>query len=111
MTKEIAREIVQSSERCTEATLRAFGIEGIVPTKGSGCVGVLIRRGFELRSIRIEGYFRLSDLGKVLSDKRNYLIFTPGHAMAYVGGCLIDTANLPITAKIVMIWEVSKDAL
>jgi hypothetical protein len=93
VTAELARQIEQTSSRCTEATLRAFGIEDAIPQQGSGCLEHLKQAGFQLKPVM----FVPSTMKKlkyfityqIKSD--NYLILTKGHAMAFVDGHLIDT--------------------
>ncbi len=91
MTQEKADKIISSSTRCTQATLRAFGIEGY-PYYGSGCLEYLTSNGFTLT--HMPGYIRQSmRLLEKLRMDRNYLIHTKGHAMALINGILIDTAK------------------
>jgi hypothetical protein len=109
MTQELANSIVSSSVRCTQATLRAFGIEGI-PKLGSGCLEYLTRAGFKLQRISYSG-MKLRDISKCcgISTHKNYLINTKGHAMALINGILIDTEGKGFDRRIIeFIWEVTK---
>jgi hypothetical protein len=110
MTIEEAKHITKTSERCTEATLRAFGIEGVVPAKCSGILAKCIENGYEFKELQ-----HLGDKGKALHHAlkylyrdEKYLILTPGHAMAYINGILIDTGNTDpktIVERIFLIWK------
>lgn len=90
MTKEQALKITNTSTRCTQATLRAFGIEGY-PYYGSGCLEYLTKNGYKITPVP-------GLQGKTMEKLRNecpsgyYLILTKGHAMALCNEILIDTA-------------------
>ena len=96
MTNELAKSIVDSSVRCTQATLRAFGIEDAIPKTGSGCLEYLTSRGFTcLRMPAYEGITlkRLQQFPFKPNPNGQYLINTKGHAIALIDGILIDTEN------------------
>lgn len=100
--------IVSESERCTEATLKAFGIEGIVPKTNSGVLRVLIENGFSVEQLQYSPPPRLRWVLEQLKSG-NYYIQSPGHAMALINGKLVDTANLPTSTRIERIWRVTKN--
>src|SRR5690349_7050592 len=95
MTQEKLNEIYQETTRCAQAVMMAFGIKGY-PQTGSGCLEYLTANGFELHPIRFKWrnlrHF-LEDVRTHLAVETNYLILTPGHAMALVDGFLVDTAK------------------
>lgn len=90
LTKDDVTQIIRTSSRCTQATLRAFGIEGY-PHYGPGCLNYLTRAGFRLENVK-------EARGKSLANfnfdwGKKYLIFTKGHAMAHINGFLVDTSH------------------
>ena len=115
MTQELANQIVNESFRCTQATLRAFGIIGI-PRTGSGCLEYLKQAGFRCTEIkRLQG----RSLKQFQRDKvspnplfrltGSYLINTPGHAIAVINGTLVDTERKGWDSrKIQFAWRVEK---
>ena len=106
MTPLEAAAIVSKATRCTEATLMAFGINGIVPQRGSGCLQHLRDHGFNLRFIPDMQNIPLHYLER---NRSSLLIFTHEHAMALVDGILIDTMKQGFdNRKIEHIWEVTK---
>lgn len=122
MTLSQANLIVQSSARCTEATLKAFGVEGI-PTQGSGCLEFLTNAGFILTRVQVNGVklfntehslctmSKLNNIfkGSLIWKGYNYIVLTPGHAMAIVDGILIDTEHKGWDGRrIEYIWKVEK---
>lgn len=109
MTHTQANLIVQKSSRCTQATLAAFGLDAY-PLKGSGCLSYLTENGFnvklvwELKISLKDWYVKYMDMSK------NYLIFTNQHAMACIGGVLVDTMNEGFNVRrIEQVFEVSKN--
>lgn len=115
MTKELANEIVSNSSRCTEAALRAFGIDAI-PKTGSGVLEQLRENGFKVwpqsqclneTMKQLKAYIDLVDCGRIA--KSSWLIYTKGHAMAVIEGHLIDTAGGRWNnRKIEFLWKVEK---
>lgn len=109
LTEELAKEIIQKSVRCTQATLRAFGIEGI-PKTGSGCLEYLTNAGYKctsephLRAMMMASWSRTADRSK------DYLITTYGHAMAFVDGQLVDTEHKGFDKKrfVTFCWSVTR---
>lgn len=108
MTKELALEITNNASRCTEATLRAFGIDAI-PKTGSGILEQLKENGYKCSLI---GYYSaLKGIRKAIPDFKSfsYLIYTKGHAMAVIEGHLIDTERKGWNnRRIEFIWKVEK---
>ena len=106
MTHELANHIESSSSRCTEATLKAFGINGCIPKFASGCLQWLTLSKYKI--------IKLEYTPKTLKDfkydlTKSYFINTRGHAMALIQGILIDTEKKGFdNRKIDWIWEVSK---
>ena len=107
MTLTQANEIINKSTRCTQATLAAFGVDGY-PLQGSGCLGYLTDAGYtvelkwELKISLKDWYVKYMDMSK------NYLIFTSGHAMACIGGVLVDAAAQGFNGRrIEQVFEVS----
>lgn len=117
MTKELALEITNNASRCTEATLRAFGIDAI-PKFGSGVLGQLKENGFKCTPIKQPKYDlkrfknwmdRYPSPGSKEYYNDNYLIYTKGHAMAVIEGHLIDTERKGWNSRrIEFIWRVEK---
>jgi hypothetical protein len=103
LTQTEADAIVQKACRCTEATLLAFGVVG-TPKTGSGCLGFLTNAGFKLE--------RVPEPNWVLHLKKfqqgAYLVLTPGHAMALIGGILVDTERKGFDRrKVQFMWKVT----
>lgn len=108
MTQDQATTIINSSTRCTEATLKAFGIAGY-PTQGSGCLEFLTRAEYRLTSILLKGRVSMKNMEYQLSNQKNYLINTDKHAMACIKGVLVDTMREGWNKRRVLFaWEVSK---
>jgi hypothetical protein len=99
-------EIVEKSNRCTQATLMTFGINGC-PYHRSGVLEYLKVYGFttvERKEFR----------GKKLIDlkylKGNFTVHTKNHAMALVNGYLVDTQKQGFDNRTVEnVWEVFKN--
>ena len=110
MTSELAKSIVDSSVRCTQATLRAFGIEDAIPKTGSGCLEYLTSRGFTCKRITFVEGITLKGLKTIHGLKEGmYLINTHGHAIALIDGILVDTENKGFDNRIVeFCWHVLK---
>lgn len=110
MTQELAKEILSSSVRCTQATLRAFGIEGKIPKTGSGYLEYLVLNGFKCTRILLPN-LRMRDIPVTngIRMHRDYLINTHNHAMALINGILIDTEYKGFDKRIIeFIWGVTK---
>lgn len=106
MTTLEAAAIVSKATRCTEATLMAFGINGIVPQRGSGCLEYLRSHGYKYVKMNAPD---VKYLKHSAYQRGSYLIFTHEHAMALVDGILIDTMKQGFdNRKIEHIWEVTK---
>ncbi len=93
------------SRRCTEATLRAFGITGI-PLTGSGCLSYLTAAGYTLTEVTNITGVRLDRFR--FDPTKRYLVNTRGHAMAVINGLLIDTMRRSFDSRrIEFLWIVS----
>ena len=99
-------EKVSSGVRCTEATLRAFGIEGICPIHGTGVLSALREAGYrcvfdlDAGGTKLRDYVRDHPTGA-------HVVSTPGHSMALIDGRLVDTANLTGRGKVDYAFEVT----
>lgn len=90
ITPEIASLICASSSRCTQATLRSFGIDAW-PEFASGVIGHLHAGGFhtlkiELPEMTVAQFLKLYTEGK-------YIVFTSDHVFAIHNGIPVDTAH------------------
>lgn len=106
LTPEDSKEIINKASRCTEATLAAFGIQGI-PKFGPGILDYFKNNGFRtdrLVSKEIEVVRHLKAL------KGDWLIFTRGHAIALRNGILVDTERRGFDSRHVeFIWKITID--
>lgn len=111
MTKELARDIVNNASRCTEATLRGFGIDEI-PHFGSGCLEYLKHHDYNLELITFlsgKTMRRVQQWKEQNDPTGSFFIQTKGHAMAIVDGFLIDTERKGYDGrKIQFAWRVRK---
>ncbi len=108
MTNELANNIISSSTRCTQATLRAFGIEGY-PHYGSGCLEYLTQNGYKLQELQHHRGRKLRQASMFRKDL-SFLISTKGHAMALINGILVDTERKGFDSrKIENIWIVERE--
>lgn len=108
LTPEQAESIVNQSSRCTQATLRAFGIEGY-PHYGTGTLQFLAGAGFIEVRISLPTTITMKHFHKYyMNSSKNYLINTKGHAMACIGGVLVDTERKGWDRRVIeFVWEVS----
>lgn len=90
--------------RCTQATLRAFKIEGC-PLHGIGVLDA-IAKIYSHKFIDNAIGMKLADFIDDYADKGNFVISTSGHSMALVDGILIDTAHGTGRRKIQYAFEV-----
>lgn len=111
MTKELARDIVNNVSRCTEATLRGFGIDAKSMT-GSGTLEYLTANGFILEPLTImhgRTMRRMQQWKDQNDPNGSFHIKTKNHAMAIVDGFLIDTERKGYDGrKIEFAWRVKK---
>ena len=92
----------ENKMRCTQATLKAFGVDSC-PMTGGGVMEALTANGFSVEMIT------LSDNGLrscVESLKGSYYLFSDGHAMALIDGVLTDTSQRKITNRIKVVGVV-----
>lgn len=95
-----------SDLRCTEATLRAFGVDGVCPVHGTGVLQALREAGYKWDPLPseewvTEGGWGRDDGGRPLGVTLGefvrshphgaYYLMTLGHAMALIDGNLTDT--------------------
>ncbi len=108
MTPELAENIISSSTRCTQATLRAFGIEGY-PFHRSGCLEYYTKNGFKITEIKELQNISLKIFERHYERQYNFSIHTKGHAMALINGILVDTERKGFDSrKIENIWIVER---
>lgn len=105
MTQSDAATIVSEARRCTEATLKAFGITAI-PQTGSGCLSYLTAAGYTLTEIQNVTGVRLDRFR--FDPTKKYLVNTRQHAMAVINGLLVDTMRKSFDSRrIEFMWIVS----
>lgn len=93
LTQQEANAIVSSARRCTEATLRAFGvITEHLAYFGSGTLQYLQEAGFKLTEIPDMRGIRLDKFkDRYMEPNKSYHIKTKGHAIAIINGIMVDT--------------------
>lgn len=105
MTQLDVATIVSEARRCTEATLKAFGVNGI-PQAGSGCLSYLTAAGYTVTEIANVTGVRLDRFR--FDPTKKYLINTRQHAMAVINGLLVDTERKSFDSRrIQFLWIVS----
>lgn len=109
MTELEALEIVNTTTRCTEATLKAFGISGY-PLCDTGTLEFISRAGYQLTPIKFKEGITLKKFYVDHVDMtKDYHIKTQSHAMACIKGVLIDTMREGWNKRRVLFaWEVTK---
>ena len=97
--------------RCTEATLRALGVEGKCPKHGTGVLEALTDAGYKWRPFGMTGVFgdqareEMTWNGRTLRafvkvhPVGRYYLSTAGHAMALIDGVLTDTTERGIDGR------------
>ena len=110
MTLDEARQIVDSSVRCTNAVMQAFGLDKhTVPLTGSGCLSYLRAAGYVCTRLPL---FQSKSLAQLKSETHDgsFLIATKGHAIAVIDGVLIDTMRMGWNSrKVEFAWRVTKN--
>ena len=109
----IKEHYLNESDRCTNVTLRAFGIcvdEPII--YGAGVIEYLTNNGFTVK-VHDFDYFKYNKkpLKKFIQDhpKGSYIISTRNHSMALIDGKLYDAAEGGLNRKVLYAYEVIKN--
>jgi hypothetical protein len=98
--------------RCTQATLEAFGIQGVCPIHGAGVTQALVSNGYKFRVSPwyFDRAFSDPKLGDFIKDHPTgaYVLSTASHSMALIDGVLTDTAQGTGRRKLLYALEITK---
>lgn len=106
----IIKILNEESNRCTNVTLKAFGICVNDPViSGAGVMQHLQNNGFKIKVMDFDYYkYAKKPLKLFVQDHPtgSYIISTQGHSMALIDGKLHDAANGGLNRKVLYAFEV-----